>query len=372
MQSWILISIFISSLVLFQAQQVLGRDQVFLPLFPEENIPKCEFEVGKSCLECSSTCPSLFKSYFKKSVQEYRNEVRKFSICRSRISFETRALPDWCLADEKGYYHNDKFEFSENTCMNITSGRMCIEMIESYYSGRKDRTPEMKEYIYAIMELIDVVEKRDKAALDWANIKSTWAFSKEAYENDWLKEYEAYSNNLSDSKSRFFNPTFYNYSNWLADFHRIDRLVSKTDLHSLNIERLFVEKDTVNKIPSLITDIKGLKNDIFSRKEETDKVLDEIKEIVDQIFSAQLNATNVIYEITHSRNLDGQITLLDKELLDLYIKLKSERGKLRSATVKSTFSKLRLIAVIRNLIRKISQQQKEQGCSGGQIIGLTG
>lgn len=376
MQSWILISVFISSLVLFQTQQVLGRDQVYLPLFPQENIAKCEFEIGKSCLECSSTCPSLFETYFKKSVSEYRKDVRDFSICRSRLSFDTRAFPDWCLVDENGYYHNDKFEVSENVCMNVTSERTCIEIIDRHEKHdsfrRLIRTPEKQEFIDTVKELVTVVEERDKAALYFARNKLFWAFIDEAFEKDWVVEYEAYSNNLEDTKSRFFNPAFYNYSNWVADYYRIDRLVSKTDLHSLNVERLFVEKDTIGKIPSLITDIKALKNDIFSRKEETDKVLDEIKEIADQIFSAQMNSTNVIYEITHSRNLDGQITLLDKELLDLYVKLKSERGKLRSATVKSTFSKLRLIAVIRNLIRKISQRQKEQGCSGGQVLGLTG
>lgn len=62
------------------------------------------------------------------------------------------------------------------------------------------------------------------------------------------------------------------------------------------------------------------------------------------------------------RSLDGEIVLLDKDLLDLFIRLKDERALLRKASVRSTNIKMRLILAMRSMVREISISQQRNRC----------
>ncbi|PXF48123.1 hypothetical protein BWQ96_02075 [Gracilariopsis chorda] len=301
----------------------------------------------------------------------YPTVIADLHRCRIYNRKLRRGLPHWCVNDGTKYFATSGFVPSESTCTrepiacakwlgkeadkNLRD-RIWNQQTEFYVMAKK-----MEELATAKEDLIIETKETNKSKEKADEILKAW-------EGRWYDEATIHLENPEGNGTRFADPVFFNYTSVKKEVRQMDMEISNNDLYHANKRNKEIRKETMETIPIYLGSISGLQNHIKSRKARTDRYLQDIKEIANRTAHLQIEATNIIYETTHSKDLDGEITLLDHELLDLYADLKAERAKLYQANLNSTISKLRLVGMMRRLVKEISIQQSE--CPSNEQFGI--
>lgn len=340
--------------------------------FTYDQVRACHF-AESACRECFKECHSNRLSFFgsASSAQRHEDLVVSLQECLRETNYYRQWLPKWCINDQKGFYATQDFPANEENC--LMQPIACSQHIEKRLRRQsKERDIPFGRYRLALMigQLGRAQRDLTRETEEFAERKKKVQRIRQAWEEKWLDEALLHIEKPEENLTRYADPAFHNFRELEKENKEMDLIVSRNNIVSASVENKFVRRDTVDKIPEFINSIRGLKNQIHSKKDVTDRYLNEIKDVAVRTAQLQENATNIIYETTHGKELDGEIAILDKELLDLYVELKKERSKLRELNVRSTFAKLRLVALMRMTVQQVSRQQIRQGCVASEVMGF--
>lgn len=341
-----------------------------------DQVTQC-YLATEACNSCQRECSTQSaRNFFSGSAStsdagSYATLVSDLHRCRIYNRKLRRGLPHWCVNDGTKYFATGSFVPSESTCTrepiacakwlgkeadrNIRD-RIWNQQTEFYVLAKK-----MEELATAKEDLIIETKETNKSKEKADEILKAW-------DERWYDEAAIHLENPEGNATRFADPIFFNYTFVKDEIHRMDMEIYNNDLFNANKRNKEIRKETIENIPLYLGSISMLQNHIKSRRARTDRYLQEIKEIANRTAQLQIEATNIIYETTHSKDLDGEIALLDHELLDLYVDLKSERARLYQANLHSTISKLRLVGMMRRLVKEISIHQSE--CPSNEQFGI--
>lgn len=321
------------------------------------------------CNLCQANCPTSRPLFFSSSTSVnhfYDDHVSDLFACRRRLLRLRNGLSDWCINDENGFYAIDSFIPTTDSCFRYPAAcavALAARAEERVSMGKLSNEHRRVVLARKILQLAMASEEATRAKKGYEEARIRADAIKKAWDEKWYDVAIFHLEQPDEKVTRFADPVFVNYSGMLRDVEIMDASVSSNDLKQAYVENKFVRKETISEIPKLMHSIFGLRNEIVSKKHVTDAYLKEIKELTTRTFELQQLATNIIYETTHSAGLDGEIVLLDRDLFNLYIALKKERADLSNENVQTTFSKLRLVGMMRQLVLEISKRQRADGCS---------
>lgn len=315
-----------------------------------------------ACLSCIDECGS-------QAQNTSREKLINFSIaleaCERKMSKLRSTLPTWCLVDGTGFSSKPGYVPQSEVCEKIDIQKCFrhwmmedkdvitfeVRRLASEYASLYGSVQHDIADIKRFPDLLDNYKtEKEKKLLEQANIH--------------LKQ-------LDGNTTIYADPVYYGIYELSSENDNLEILISRTDVYSAGIENRFVRRETIDKVPSLLSSILELKNHIHSKKEETEVFLADIKMIARKITKFQGEAASLMYETTHLQDADGEISLLDRELFSLYVELKKERAVLNRANLKAAFTKMRLVGALRRLVWEISRSQAKGGCRPEELMTFT-
>ncbi|CAN8074284.1 unnamed protein product [Agarophyton chilense] len=332
---------------------------------------------AESCDTCQRECQTQAARHFftdnepNVHYSNYTRSVDELHRCAKYTTKLRRGLPHWCVNDGTRYFATSEFEPTVSSCTR--EPRACAKwMAKEAHKNLEDGVWDSENHSYLLAkEMEELVAAQEDLAIEMQRHKRLEEEANEvlkAWNERLLDMAILHLENPEETETKFADPVFLNFSYMKDEEKRMETEVSNYNLYEANNRNKEVRKETLEKIPLFLGSIARLENHVKSKKTETDRYLQEIKVIANRTARLQMAATNIIYETTHSNNLDGEIALLDQELLELYIELKKERALLHDANLNSTFSKLRLVGMMRRLVKEISIGQSE--CPPSEQFGI--
>lgn len=341
-----------------------------------EQTTQC-YLASKFCNLCERDCKtSEAHAYFTKGhpalphigYSQVAEELNRCKVFRQRLR---RRLPDWCESDEKHYFATEEFSPSSITCSR--EPQACARWIGGEADNNlKKRVWDAQDPRYLLSKKIQnlgiakenltiEIRRTNRSEEEADEIMTAW-------KERWLDAAVFHLEHPEETETKFADPVFSNYSFFVNENPKMESEIRRNNLLHAKNENEHTRSEALTRIPLYLSSISRLKNHVVSNEKETEGYLREIKAIASRTAQLQLEATNIIYETTHSTNLDEEIILLDEELLDLYIRLKGERSTLQGAKERSTFSKLQLVGMMRRLVKEISIRQAE--CPSSELFAI--
>lgn len=347
----VLLSIFLSHSLPLTSADAFGT-------IPLQELQQC-VEGYKHCEKCEQGCntPDVNNFFFAPpelhwaSYMKHRRILNVLVLQHPVLQKMRNGMPDWCTVSNNIWSATDAFQPSKENC--LFDPYKCSQTLQPVPGNEKlqEEIKKLGEYFPDSklwkLQHRNKIEKADRIASDWKNRVGDHA--------------SAHLANPAEQDSMFADPVFLNYTTYVRDGRKFDIQVSRSDSYSANIENQFVRRETVDLIPGYVKSLLSLRTTISSQRENTEKILAEIKSMLMPVFRGQAAATNVIYESTHEKHLKGEVKLLDGELQDLYSQVKNERGALRTTKMSATYSKLRMIGMVRRLVQILARRQTNCG-----------
>lgn len=325
-----------------------------------------------ACLTCNQKCQST-------AMTQFREEVMSASIaleaCYQELTKFREEIPDWCLISAAGFSSRPGFVPKAAICDSIDLKR-CVskwneELRREVRNGKLSNMSSEYRTGFLAGEFADLQRDVQKFSSGLTSLRLQMKKYKAERRRRLLEQAHKHLRKLDRSDTVYADPVFDDIYQLVKQNNMLDGYISRNDEMIARIESDLVRKETTDKVPGLLRDISGLQNHIHSRRDETDSVLAGIKGISEEIARLQENATQVVFELTYSRKVDGTISFLDKGLLDSYVKLKNERGRLRQANMKATSEKMGLVRAMRSLVQEISRRQAAEGCAASELSSQT-
>lgn len=325
----------------------------------------------EACEKCYTQCASAHDTYFSGATLSPGTLISLTHECRTQISNHRTGMEPWCVNDWTRFFATSDFKASAESCE--MEGTECARrMVEWARRRHSSGSLQTQHNDYRLAEQIGITGK----AIEYMQLSKAWYHGQvnkyerleEWWDEDILIEMDTHLKTPHSNNTRFSDPVFHNLTAMTDETRRVDKYLYRNDLLSARVENKFVRQDIMQKVPQYLESIKTLQNHIQSNKEQTDTYLSEIKNLVIKTYEAQEKATNFAYETTHADGLDGDIVLLDKELLDMFAELQKERTLLIEANRKSTLNKLRLTGAMRHLVSQLTKAQRQVGCSDDEVF----
>lgn len=330
-----------------------------------DSVEKC-YSVRESCQKCYSKCASARNTFFSGSSVPPSSLISMIHDCRVQISNHRTGMEPWCVNDWTRFFATPAFQATEETCkMEATE---CARRMREWADRRREAgTLNQHHNDFKQAEKMGATGK----AMEYLQLSKSWYDGQinkyqrldEWWDDNILIEMEKHLKTPESNDTRFSDPVFYNLTGLKTETRRVDKYLYRNDLLSARVENKFVRQDILQKVPQYLNSITSLTNHVKSKKTQTDGYLKDIKEIAAKTYEAQVKATNFAYQTTHAGGLDGEIVLLDKELLNMFSELQTERAILSEGNRKSTLTKLRLTGAMRRLVKELTTAQRKVGCS---------
>lgn len=353
---------------------IFERPQFLFYKLTEDELSQCH-NTPQACYSCINTCsyqPGSREDNAQQARLQQASMVKEVDMCHTEYLKLRTGLPDWCFNRGTEFYTTPDFEPTHEVC-GLMSKKRCAEQwmndlevdVQMGKLGRKSReyaTGKMAvKYAYVLEEI-----EREKRELEQIP-KLAKQYSEEKDRN-LLEQAMRHLRNPSLNDTVYSNPVYIGLDKIQSENNNWDREISKNDLYMAGIQNMFVRKSTVDRIPHILGSISKLHNQVYSKRSEIDKSLEEIKEISKKVAELQSQTTNLRFESTHVRNADGTIETLDDELISLYETLREERTILRDLNKQNTEAKAQLLDIMRELVREISRQQERKGCGTADVM----
>lgn len=353
----------IAHLILLFVSSASSQRQQYLFRIPYKQLRECHF-AEDSCATCWKQCPKARIPFFgsNRGVATHEDLVTSTQECIRHTTYFRKWLPEWCINDQRGFYSTKDFSPSPDAC--LLRPIACSQ----YLTKTSGSDPKKKELSISIANLGRAKQSLSDEQNEIADNKRKASFVAKAWKEQWLDEAQFHLENHREQVTKFSDPIFLNYTNMKAQNIQMTQKIKENNVAKAVADNQHVKRDTVEKIPQFLKMIKALKNHIHSKKKETNVYLVQIKQLAVKTADYQKKATNILFETSYATTLDGEIEVLDKELIELYGELKKERALLSELHVRSTFSKLRIVGVLRRMIQYISEVQRKNKCPASEVM----
>lgn len=329
-------------------------------------------DVAPACYACLDNCDFNLNSWEITKRRQRVEYLKQIEACHEDYLALKAGLPEWCMNDGHDFFPVPGYVPTDEQCRLMSkvscTTKWLSDLEKERRSGTRSKTNAAFKTAKKAQEHANIMESLAYYEKELAELPSKIQKYKEEREQNLLSEAYKHLEDPSEKETVFSHPIYIDMDKTISENRRLDLYISRNDIYMASLENKFVRRETVNQIPAFLNAISSLENHIQSKKSDTDAYIEDIKDISERTAVLQEKATNLIYETTHAKDVDGAIELLDKELFELYTALRQERSVLGDANVKSTFAKLRLIGMLRRLVIEISEQQQRMGCEPAGIM----
>lgn len=335
-----------------------------------ESIEEC-YESSDDCNACYKQCTQAHPTFFSSLSSSPVHVSTQLRTCRLDISNQRAGMEPWCINDWRHFFATSDFKPSASTCemRAIDCAHRMLEIMEQKRVNGfiSDKDPDYN--LVKRMASVGIAFQRRKHSEEWYSLqKNKYERLEQWYGENILVEMERHMKNPEGNDTRFSDPVFFNFTEMKKEVGRIHSLLFRNNLANAQAENKNVRTNTINRIQFYLESIFKLQNHVVSNKKETNRYLKEIKELAIKTYDAQKRATNFAYESTHTSGLDGEIVLLDKDLLNLFKELQEERNILNDLTVYTTLDKLQLVGGMRRMIVSVTMAQRRAGCKREELF----
>lgn len=322
-----------------------------------ETHKKCHARLSE-CLTCTQECSF-------QSQNRYRERLMNSSIavqgCHQKLSQFRPRLPSWCQIDGSGINSKPGYVPHSKKCDKMD----VVKCVQTWFREGRGDTRAVRKMVNDYAILLAGLQKQKTEMERLSRLRHEY---REEKRKRLLEQAKEHMRRLDENRTIYADTLYHGIYEIAHENNNLDMMISRTDVYSAKMENKFVRMETVDKVPRLVSGILQLKNRIHSRKHETESYLTDIRSIAKNTIILQETAANVLYETTHEDDVDKEVAILDKELFKLHAELKEERAVLDRAHTKATFTKMRLVGGLRQLVWDVSRTQSRSGCAAQELM----
>lgn len=332
---------------------------------PFQSVDEC-YRTRDECNICYNQCQKAHRSFFSNpssSPIDISTQLRK---CRIEMSNQRTAMTTWCINDWNHFYATKEFRPTEKSCwMHQTD---CAAIVIGAVKEKQEVGHPNIILAAKMAALGRVYQKRKRVRLWHVSQRNKYEKLETWFKKDALVEMKKHLKNPSRLDTQWSDPVYKNLTGVKKEVERINEILDQNNIQKAQAKNREAHLKYDRRMQVFLESIANLENHIISNKQVTNGYLKEIKQLVIKTYEAQLKASNLAYETTHVSKIDGQIILLDKELLEMFEDLRRERRTLSNFLAYSTGDKLKLVRGMRKMITAITLAQRDSGCPREELF----
>lgn len=351
-----------------------SEHQMIFDSISEQDLDQCR-KSAHSCYECVKTCPVKLNS---RKAREHKdrlkqaNAVSEVDECQAKYLELSAGLPNWCFNVADNFQTSKTFVPTEDVC-GLIDKRKCTErwlndMQNDVDEGKLKRSSlqfrlAKKAVEYAtLLDAIEVekmrLERIPLLVKQYSNERRTHS----------IGQAKSFLSNTAIRGNKYSSPAFVDIHKVKANTRKLDLKVSRSDERMVLFQNEVMKDRTVEKIPKIVEDIKKMKRKFRFNAHQADKDLKQIRNIMDKTKQLQDETAELVYETSHSKDAEGEIRILDRELLNIYEKIGRQRKLLSETNTHATDAKAELLKIMRDLVKEISEQQAKMKCHDNEVM----